>query len=270
MDPITPRNRNRESGPGGRQVTPEVYWRRRLFALAAGLAVFGLLAWAVGGAASHPRAAATSFNQPQQQDSPTGFPTPTMSSVSPMISPSVSSGPSTSSSGSPSPSPSASGGKDHGKHAKKAKKPAKHHQAKTHARTGGINAPGDDCPGHDVVISLTANGDSFGVGGHPEFTVDVVSTAGKTCAFNIGAKYLTAVVESGGVREWGSADCYHGAGSQVAMLHRGVPVRRKFSWDRMLSSPGCHLAPTHARPGTYTATVSDAGVHSRTVVFTLR
>jgi hypothetical protein len=264
MDPITPRNRNRESGPGGRRVTPEVYWRRRLFALAAGLAVFGLLAWAVGGAASHPRASATSFNQPQQQDTATGFPTPTMSSATPAISPSVPA--------SPSSSPSANDGKNHGKKPRKAKKPkktAKRHRARTHTRAGGINAPGDDCPGHDVVISLTANGDSFGASGRPEFTVNVVSTAGMTCAFNIGAKYLTLVIESGGVREWGSADCYHGAGIQVAMLHRGVPVRRRFSWDRMLSSPGCRLAPTPARPGTYTATGSDAGVHSRTVVFTL-
>src|ERR1700729_3707670 len=109
MDPITPRNRNRESEPGGRRVTPEVYWRRRLFALAAGLAVFGLLAWAVGGAASHPKATTASFSQSQQPDTPT-FATPAISSGSPAISPSVLASPPPSSS-SPSPSPSAGGGK---------------------------------------------------------------------------------------------------------------------------------------------------------------
>src|SRR5437763_13342776 len=53
MDPITSRNRNRS-------VSADAYWRRRLFALAAGLAVLGLLAWAVGGAsAPRPTAATT-------------------------------------------------------------------------------------------------------------------------------------------------------------------------------------------------------------------
>src|SRR6202020_621206 len=52
MDPITSRNRSSTE-------EPEVYWRRRLFALAAGLAVLGLLAWAVGGASSTRLAATT-------------------------------------------------------------------------------------------------------------------------------------------------------------------------------------------------------------------
>ena len=39
--------------------------------------------------------------------------------------------------------------------------------------------------------------------------------------------------------------------------------------DRLLSTTGCPAPRPSAQPGTYTATVSDAGVHSRTVVFTL-
>src|SRR5437763_11530772 len=64
MDPITSRNRNRS-------VSADAYWRRRLFALAAGLAVLGLLAWAVGGA-SAPRqtAATTSLHHQNQQGNP--------------------------------------------------------------------------------------------------------------------------------------------------------------------------------------------------------
>ena len=121
-----------------------------------------------------------------------------------------------------------------------------------------------------MVISLSANSNSYAPGARPKFTTSVVSTSGRRCAFNVGSRYLDLVISSGGVRVWGSADCVHGAGTQVAMLRRGVPVQHKITWDRTLSSPGCHLPHTAARPGTYTVTASDAGVHSHTLVFVLR
>jgi hypothetical protein len=238
MDPITSRNRSRSVGP-------DVYWRRRLFALAAGLTVLGLLAWAVGGASTvHPAASTTSINAPSQPSTP--FPTPTTSSPSP--SPSATSP-------SPKPSPSTST-------SKKAGHPRADHGA-------GLNAPGDDCPSRDVVVSLIASGDNYSGTARPEFTINVVSTDAEACAFNVGPQYLTLVISSGGVRAWGSADCTRGSGTKVAMLGRGVPVEQKITWDRTLSAPGCHMPATAARPGTYTAVASDAGLHSHTVVFVL-
>jgi hypothetical protein len=132
-----------------------------------------------------------------------------------------------------------------------------------------MNAPGDDCPLGAVVISLSA-GNSYTGTARPEFGINVVSTASRTCAFNVGPRYLTVTVASGGVREWGSADCVRGGGSQVVNLGRGVPIHRTITWDRQLSAPGCHTQPTAALPGTYTATAADAGVHTQTVVFVLR
>jgi hypothetical protein len=209
--------------------------------------VLGLLAWAVGGASTaHPAASTTSYNQ-SQPPAPPVDPTPTIPSPSP--SPSATK---------PSPKPS-DGKKDPGR-------PAKRH---TRRALAGLNAPGDDCPSAGMVVSLTADGDDFGGTARPEFTVSVVSTSGQTCAFNVGARYLTLVIDSGGVREWGSADCYRGAGVKIAMLTRGVPVQQKITWNRELSSPGCRMAPTAAQPGTYTATASDAGVSSHIVVFML-
>jgi hypothetical protein len=243
-------------------VTPEVYWRRRFIALAAGLAVFGTLAWAVGGTpAAHQTAATTSFSKPSQHPAtPIAYPSPTASSVS---------------SPSPSLSPSPSGSKAPGQPAKKPKAAAarygaaKRHGAHQHT-AGGVNAPGDDCPARDIVVSLVASGDTFNAAARPVFTITVVSTAGRDCRFNIGPRYLTLVIESGGVREWGSGDCVRGGGTQVTMLARGVPVQRRISWNRTLSAPGCRLLATAAQPGYYTATASDAGVRSRTVVFVLR
>jgi hypothetical protein len=225
-------------------VPPNVYWRRRVFALAAGLTVLGLLVWAVGGAASaRPAASTTSLNS--QPPSPTPSPVESTPSPSPLTT-------------SPSPRPSATKTPSTA-----AKQPGAHDAT-------GLNAPGDDCPAGDVVLSLSANGDSYGTTAHPVFSIDVVSTDRRTCAFNVGSRYLTLLISSGGVRIWGSGDCAASRSqSQVAMLSRGVPEQRTITWDRMISSPGCHVPLTAARAGTYTATASDSGVHSRTVVFQL-
>ncbi|HEY2578161.1 MAG TPA: hypothetical protein VGI74_17805 [Streptosporangiaceae bacterium] len=132
-----------------------------------------------------------------------------------------------------------------------------------------MNAPGDDCPAGDVVISMSA-GSSYAGAARPEFGINVVSTDSRACAFNVGPRYLTVTVKSGGVREWGSGDCVRGGGTQVVNLNRGVPIHRAITWDRWLSAPGCHLRGGTAQPGTYTAIATDAGPHSQTLVFTLR
>lgn len=246
MDPITRRNRSRTAGP-------DIYWRRRLFALAAGLAVFGLLAWAVGGASTHPMASTASIHT----KAPHTYPPPSTLPVTPSPSPSSSSPSPSPSASSPSPSPSNS--------------KSKHKQAaKSRHPKPGQNTLGGNCPSADVVVSLSSNGDSYAPGARPRFTMSVVSTSGRSCVFNIGPRHLSLVISSGSVRVWGSADCLHGSGTQVATLRRGVPVQRKLTWDRTLSSPGCRMPHTAAQPGAYTATASDAGTHSHTLVFDLR
>lgn len=220
--------------------------------LAAALAVFALLAWAVGGLSAHPMAATAPAST-----APHTYPPPSTLPVTPTPSPSSSS---------PSPSPSASSSPASQSHHKSKHK---HAAGASHGKTGR-HALGDDCPSADVVVSLSANSNSYAPGVRPKFTMKVVSTARRRCAFNVGSRYLTLVISSGNVRVWGSADCIHGPGTQVAMLRRGDPVRHKITWDRTLSSPGCRLPRTAARPGAYTATASDAGVHSHTLVFVLR
>jgi hypothetical protein len=248
MDPITSRNRSRS-------VEPDVYWRRRLFALVAGLAVFGLLAWAVGGAGgTRPTAATTSLDRrpPQVKVTPvTAAPSATAAS----------------------PSPSPTGTPRH--RARHAKKAAAGRHAVKHGKARAANATavsrGGGCPPADVVITMTVGNNSYGAGARPRFSVDVVSTYGRTCTFSTGSRQLVLVVASGGVRVWGSADCAGRRGASVTTkLKRGVPVQLPFTWGRLLSAPGCRGARTPARPGTYTATASDGRLRSRPVTFVLR
>ena len=251
MDPITSRNRNRSA-------SADAYWRRRLFALAAGLAVLGLLAWAVGGTAgAHPTAATT----PLHHNHHARHPSPPAAGATPA--------PTASPSPSPSPTPRSSRHAPDGKHKSQAAKPKPSHTPA--AAAAGTQSPGGGCQAADVVLTLTASSNSYGRAARPEFDLDVVSTASRTCTFNVGTRHLTVLIESGGVRVWNSADCAGKSGaSSVAKLKRGVPLQLQVSWDRLLSSPGCRMPRAAARPGTYTVTASAGQLHSHTLVFVLR
>jgi hypothetical protein len=122
-----------------------------------------------------------------------------------------------------------------------------------------------------VVLTLTASSNSYGRAARPKFGIDVVSTASRTCTFNVGTRHLTLLIESGGVRVWNSADCVGKSGaSSVAKLKRGVPLPVQMSWDRRLSSPGCKMPRAVARPGAYTVRAIAGHLHSHTLVFDLR
>jgi|SRR5579875_1794119 len=243
MDPITPRNRSRS-------VEADVYWRRRLIALAAGLGLLGLLAWAIGGATAHrTKASMMALN---------GSPTTPSIIIRTGTSASATATPSTSVTTRPSPRPSPS----------YISAPGKRPPSHPARRSRGLNGPGDDCPANDIVISLTG-GDDFSATARPSFGVSVVSTDGRGCAYNVGPRYLTLTVESGGVRAWGSGDCARGGGTEVVNLTRGVPIQRTITWNRQITAPGCHTLSQAAQPGTYTVTASDAGTRSRTLVFVL-
>jgi hypothetical protein len=228
-----------------------------LFALAAGLAVLGLLAWAVGGASARPAASSTPLGHHHRA------PDPSVSSAGGLATPSPS----------PSPSPSGTGKSQrhaHGAHhASQGTKPKARHTPAPAA--AGKHSHGGDCQSADVVLTLTASSNSYGPAARPEFGIDVVSTAPQTCTFNVGTRHVTLLIKSGGVRVWYSADCAGKSGaSSVAKLKRGIPLQLQMTWDRRLSSPGCTMPRAVARPGAYTVTASAGHLHSHTVVFDLR
>jgi hypothetical protein len=245
MGPNVPRDQQRAP-------QPDIFWRRRAIALALGIAVVGLLAWAVNGvigggsatsqtgAIGHPKAPAVPASTPT---------TPSVTPSGASASASQSATPTGSPSGTATPSPT--------------------------RKTVTMSHSGDGCPTGDVVISLSEGGQSeggqsYGPGAVPDFGVTVVSTAAHACAFNIGVKDVRVVIKSGPARIWASSDCAPGAGSRITQLARGVPTTLHMSWNRKTSAPGCGPAGIVARPGTYTATVYSGQLRSNTVVFVLR
>ena len=245
---------------GERQPLPMTYWRRRFLALVVGLAILAVIAWAFSGVLAAGASPATSAGHRSSvrgadtrgaasggsggggaSGSAAAARASTSSMPAALSSPAPPGGPAPAA---PSPDPAQSAG------------PA----------SSGLPPA---CQPGEVVLSLFSSQDSYGRGQLPEFDVDVVSTAARTCAFNVGPKFLALVITARGKRIWSSADCVAGQGSLLTDLARGVPTVLPLSWDRETSAPGCKAASRQVAAGSFAAAASDGGLASNSVTFTL-
>ena len=252
--------------PDGRELGAMTYWRRRFIALTVGLGILSLIAWAFSGTlgtsqaggstaardarASHGHSARTAAGSGGSGGA-SRHATQPQTTASPTARPSASAGPSAS------PATGALAQADH--------PPA---QLAAFAPRAAPH-PARACKPGDVVLSLFVDQDSYGQGQLPEFDVNVVSTATRTCGFNVGAKHLSLVVRAHGKRVWASVKCAAGHGTLTTNLARGVPVIVPVSWNRQTSALACQGTGQQAPAGRYTASASDGGAASNPVRFTI-
>ena len=231
-----------------------VYWRRRVIALAAGLGMLALVAWTVNGALAGGPRQATDLSQATSQHP--GRPSTPPATSSPAASPGGTASATPSPTVTPTSSPSASG------HAA-----AKRHPA-GRGRKPAAGASGA-CPHARLVLSLFPARHSYAAHAQPEFDVDVVSTASGRCSADLGASHLHVVIRSDGKQIWDSANCA-GLAPRATTLARGVPATVPITWNRKTSAPGCRAAHRAVRPGSYTATAYIGNLNSRAVTVVLR
>jgi hypothetical protein len=241
-----------------RQRFPQaVYWRRRLVALVAALAILSLIAWAffgVLGLSSGPSGAARSHGSSGHGSAGQG----SAGHGGP--------GPGGAGAGSTGQGGAGQGGAAAAAGASRSAAASASSGAAGHGRRAARPQP---CASGSVVLSVLASQSAYSGRQLPQFTVDVVSTAGVTCTFNVGPRHLVLVIRSGSDRVWGSADCPRGNGSLISDLERGVPTTLSITWDRQTSRQGC-TGPSQALPaGTYTATATDGGLDSNAVTIRL-
>ena len=233
---------DRSGPPVRRQRFPQaVYWRRRAVALVVALAALSLLTWAFLGALG----LSTGLSAPA--------------------------GHAAASRGGAGPGRTGPGrGGSLGVRASNSQAPAADQAgAADVARPAAGSSRPRPCARGDVVLSLLASQTGYTGRQLPQFSIDVVGTGQPTCTFDVGARHVALVIRSGSVRVWSSADCPRGSGSLVLDLQRGVPTTLSITWNRQTSSPGCS-GPSSALPaGTYTGTVTDAGLDSNSVTFRL-
>lgn len=235
-----------------------VYWRRRVIALVAGLGMLALVTWTVNGAlggGNTPRT--TDLSQTTGHHS--APPAPGSGSATPGTVPSSpgpsSPGPSRAGAGGPGAPPSSTG--------KPTSTPSS--SARHHAAAAGA------CSGANLVLSLSSARYSYPAHARPQFAVSVVSTARGRCTAALGAAHLHIRIRAGGkTRVWDSADCTRSAAPRVTTLARGIPVVIQFTWNRTSSAPGCRAPHRTVRPGTYTATAYTGNRSSRPMIFVLK
>jgi hypothetical protein len=257
------------------------YWRRRFFALVVGLAIFAVLAWSVSGAIGGPKAIRPAANEITGHQHHHAGKGPLSGRPRPATAAHQSTG--------PSPQPSGSAGNSPGGHHQRAASPHQARKARRSprqartgqkqpagatrpARHGGGSAYGRPraCARRSVVISLFASQVSYPAHARPVFDLDVVSTEGRTCTFNVGARYLALVIKAGKNRVWSSADCLQGRKSLFTDLVKGVPTALSISWDRRTSAPGCKLGSSPVPTGIYVATAVSGTLTSNKEIFRLR
>ena len=240
---------------GGKKRPAATYWRRRFTALVIGLAVFGVIAWAISGVLGTPASRATAASAGSNGGHQARGLAPD---------PATSASTGTGRPGSASPSPSASTASHGSKHPAKAAAPS------AGVPSGRADGKPAACLRKEIVLSLVSNQSSAGPRAPRQFDVDVVSTSTAICRFNLGPKHLALVIRKGTRKIWGSADCVRGQGSLVTKLSRGVPVVLPISWNRQTSTPGCTKAASRAPAGKYSATAIDGTLTSNTLAVRVR
>jgi hypothetical protein len=247
MDPNANRSR------GNRAPGADAYWQRRFFTLIAGLAVVGLLAWAVSGVASGGNSSKSSGSS---GPAAAAYASTTAGTPSP-------SAPVTSAAASPSPSPSASPSSS----ASLSASASKSASAKAHP-ANAASGPAT-CPAADLVLTLTASQASYGAKATPSFQVDIVSTDSATCTLDTGPEALKLVVTHGSTVAYDSTTCLQGAPRHVISLRRGVPVVTSLSWNEHETVSGCSATVMAAANRTYAAVAQAGGAQSPQASFNL-
>lgn len=248
-----------------------VYWRRRFVVLVIGLSVLALVSWAVAGllgdsiSASHP-AARRSVHRELSRTSATAASTAVTELVAVAglkqfwLARAALTRPGDVAAALRQPGPSAR--RQRGPGQARAGPKQSRHAAATLSHPGRAADRGRllrSCPAGDVVLSVFSSQTRYSARQAPEFEIDVVSTATRPCAFDVGARHLFLRITAGPARVWTSAQCSKGPASLVARLHRGVPTVVPITWNRRHSSPGCPVPGREAAAGTYTATATAAG-----------
>lgn len=267
-----PPGRNRNDQADG----ADVYWRRRFFALAAGLSVLGVLVWALSGMTGGHQSPGTADggNGSGNGQAPAAYRSP-VSGAAPSPTAATTGGASTSSSAAtPGATPAASGAMPASAYGRERTSGAATPAGSTGAVTTGTQAStagnGGRCPSGDVVLSLTTATTSYTAHRAPMFHVDVVSTDSATCSYDIGPAALTMTVRSKTGVAWRSNACARKPTAKTVKLHRGVPDMVTISWNRTLSVDGCGKGAATARPGSYQAVARDGSAVSRSQAFQLR
>lgn len=222
--------------PVGNQ-SPAVYWRRRLFFVAAMLALVALIAVTArvaftkdsgtpvaGGSSSH-----------------TGHTTPAGNS-------SHQSTPSTPHTTGQASSPSSSGG----------------------SPSGSTSAMPKPCIASQLTVAAATSQPSYAVGAEPTLSLQVTNTGTAPCIQNLADSQIVLRVYNGVSRVWGSHDCEVQPGADNRTLGANMPVKISVVWSGRSSQPKCAGTRQQVGAGTYTLYAALGGHDGKAAQFSIK
>ncbi len=228
---------------GQRLVSPATYWRRRVVVLAVGVAVLGLPIWAVNKA----------LGGSQAQGAPRSY----SGHVA---------GPSAR-------SPDAGGHRQ--TPARQTADLGSRPRARPAAASQSANASPSprlgrqSCARGAVLLTLRSARHRYGPGEQVTFVVGAASAKIRPCRLDLGSRFTSVVVASGGTPLWNSSSCLRSTDSRAVMLRRGAPAFLRVTWDRRTSLSGCPGQGTAVAAGTYTAAAFNGQLRSQATTFAL-
>ena len=108
-----------------------------------------------------------------------------------------------------------------------------HHRA---SRAPHVSGRTPACAPDNVTLTLSSPQYWYQAGRTPRFTVRAASTESQPCHFDMGARFVSVIIDSSSGRQiWSSADCVSGSGSHSVVLASGTDAALNVSWDRRAS-----------------------------------
>lgn len=222
-------------------LSPEVYWRRRVLALAGVVVVLLLLIWLVAALVDRPaeRPVQPAAQQIDTTSEPASPPTvPVAASSGQRLQPFDDLRPASS-------PPAGSGAAPPA--------PAAVSPVAPPAAPPAPPGPPQPCPDATTVITAAPGRAEYRVGSKPVFTLSVTNTGPAACTRDLDARLqeLLVFAADGTTRLWSSNDCYPGDSVDVRVLQPGETVSFKVTWAGRSSSPGCVVKRETIQAGDY-------------------
>ncbi|MFI9505883.1 hypothetical protein [Nocardia sp. NPDC052566] len=208
---------------------PEIYWRRRAFAIGALVVALALVIWLAimvsrgGDSPGSTKAAASSSSSSSSKPADTSANKPADASK-----------------------PSASGESSASK-------------TSGSATATSAAAPGQ-CPDQSLAVKVTVEQPTYKTGEQPVFGIVITNISSVSCARDMGSGLQQVSVHSldGQRRLWSSTDCYPDGQPDVRTLNRGEQAAFTVTWSGSTSQPSCAGERVQVPPGAY-AVVAQLG-----------
>jgi hypothetical protein len=224
-----------------------VYWRRRVLAVAAGLAAL-LVLWlltGLGGPGPSGAGSGQSAAGPVGNTTPAGPTTPAGAPTSSGTAPSD-----TLAATPPPVDPGRQGDGDAGT------------QTPTGSPATTEAAVPSACPDTALRLTVASERPNYPVGALPEITLSVRNVSRATCTRDLASSQQEVLLYAGRTRLWSSNDCYPGGGQDIQALAPGERDRFSVTWSGLSSRPKCAGIRSRVGPGRYNLVGRIGSLHS--------